>query len=228
MDSPVQYLASQERPEPKPSTKARALSDEECLKLIAATRLGLRDFVCSRLTAYDCPRVSASVADVDLEGGTLTVVAQLDRWKEGQAPKLKGLKTDNGYRTIDLHPALVSVLRERRKDALANGLHRDDSFVFSTEDGRPLTSEYRQGHRGGGYQGRSERGRATASLPAHAPPHLRLPADSARAGRGRGGPQLGDKPDTLLRVYAQAFTDSRRRDEIRELIPPGHQHWLGR
>ena len=45
IESPVQYLASQQRPEPKPSTRARALSDEACSSLIAATRPGLKDFV---------------------------------------------------------------------------------------------------------------------------------------------------------------------------------------
>ena len=33
--------------------------------------------------------------------------------------------------------------------------------------------------------------------------------------------QLGGKPDTLLRVYAQAFQDARRRDEIRQRITEG-------
>ena len=33
--------------------------------------------------------------------------------------------------------------------------------------------------------------------------------------------QLGDKPDTLLRVYAQAFNDSRRREETRTKITEG-------
>jgi len=39
--------------------------------------------------------------------------------------------------------------------------------------------------------------------------------------------RLGDKPDTLLRVYAQAFTDARRRDEIRERIAQGTNIALG-
>jgi hypothetical protein len=33
--------------------------------------------------------------------------------------------------------------------------------------------------------------------------------------------QLGDRPETLLRVYAQAFSDAKRRDEIRERITQG-------
>jgi hypothetical protein len=33
--------------------------------------------------------------------------------------------------------------------------------------------------------------------------------------------QRGDKPDTLLRVHAQAFTDARRHDEIRQRITQG-------
>jgi hypothetical protein len=33
--------------------------------------------------------------------------------------------------------------------------------------------------------------------------------------------QLGDKPDTLLRIYAQAFQEAHRRDEIRQRITEG-------
>ncbi len=33
--------------------------------------------------------------------------------------------------------------------------------------------------------------------------------------------QLGDKPDTLLRIYAQVFNDARRRDEVRQRITEG-------
>ena len=39
--------------------------------------------------------------------------------------------------------------------------------------------------------------------------------------------QPGDKPDTLLKVYAQAFSDARRRDEIRERIAEGTNIALG-
>jgi hypothetical protein len=97
-DSPITYLAPQERPEPKPSTKAGALTDGECSRLIAATRPGLRDFV--SLLALTGVRLSEGLGLrwADVEEATITVNAQLDGWKQGQAPKLKGLKTENGYR----------------------------------------------------------------------------------------------------------------------------------
>jgi integrase len=223
-DSPITYLAPQERPEPKPSTKARALTDDECSRLIAATRPGLRDFV--SLLALTGLRLSEGLGlrwvNVDLEEATITVDAQLDRWKQGQAPKLKGLKTENGHRKVDLHPALVSVLKERRKDALSKGQHRDDSFVFSTEDGRPLS------HRNTARDIEAAAARASLNGDGQRPvsPHMlrhtfasrliALGLDVVEVAR-----QLGDKPDTLLRVYAQAFQDARHRDEIRERIAAG-------
>ena len=47
-------------------------------------------------------------------------------------------------------------------------------------------------------------------------------ARAVRTGRGGGCPALGDRPETLMRVYAQAFTDARRRREgIRDRIAQG-------
>jgi hypothetical protein len=69
----------------------------------------VRDFV--TLLAFPGVRLSEGLGRrwaVDLDGATITVTAQLDRWMQGQAPKFKGLKTENGYRTIDLQPPLVS------------------------------------------------------------------------------------------------------------------------
>ena len=223
-DSPVQYLAPQERPQSKPNTKARALSDDECSTLIRATRPGLRSFVA--FLAYTGVRLSEGLGlrwgDLNLDEGTVTISVQLERWKQGQTPKLKGLKTDNAYRTIDLHPALVSLLREQRKGALARGLHRDDCFVFCTEDGRPLL------HRNAGRDIEVAANRAELNseglrpVSAHILRHtfasrlIALGLDVVEVAR-----QLGDKPDTLLRIYAQAFQDARRRDEIRQRITQG-------
>ena len=67
----------------------------------------------------------------------MTISAQLDRWKQEEGPEeLKTLKTEDGYRSIDLHPALVSVLRGTSKAAsLEKGSTPGDSFAFCTEDG---------------------------------------------------------------------------------------------
>jgi integrase len=223
-DSPVQYLAPQERPESKPTTKARALTDEECSRLIAVTRPGLRTFVA--FLAYTGVRLSEGLGlqwrDLQLDEGTVTISAQLERWRQGEIPRLKGLKTENGYRTIDLHPALVSLLRERRKDALANGVHRDDCFVFCTDGGGPLL------HRNTGRDIEAAANKAELNgegqrpVSAHMLRHtfasrlIALGLDVVEVAR-----QLGDKPDTLLRIYAQAFQDARRRDEIRQRITEG-------
>jgi integrase-like protein len=148
--------------------------------------------------------------------------AQLERWRQGEIPRLKGLKTENGYRTIDLHPSLVSLFRERRKDALAIGLHRDDCFVFFTDDGRPLL------HRNTGRDIEAAANRANPNgegqrpVSAHMLRHtfasrlIALGLDVVEVAR-----QLGDKPDTLLRIYAKAFQNARRRDEIRQRIVEG-------
>lgn len=109
--------------------------------LIAATRPGLRSFVA--VLAYTGVRLSEGLGlrwgDLDLDDGSVTISRQLERWKQGETPSLKKLKTETGYRTIGLHPALVSVLRELRRDALSRGLHRDDCYVLCTVDGRPLS-----------------------------------------------------------------------------------------
>jgi integrase len=136
-------------------------------------------------------------SDVNLDEGTVTITARLERWKRGETPKLtKILKSENGYRTIDLHPALVTLLRDHHKEALGKELHRDERLVFCTDDGRPHSH------------------RNTARD---------IEAAAEKAGLNAEGlrPVLGDKPDTLLRVYAQAFTDARRRDEIRRKITEG-------
>jgi integrase len=229
-DSPIQYLASQERPESRPSTKPRALADEECSKLIRATRPGLRDFVA--FLAYTGVRLSEGLGlrwgDLDLDEGTVAISAQLERWTQGQAPKLKGLKTENGYRTIDLHPALVGLLKERRRQALASGLHRDDCFVFCTEDGRPLSHRNTARDIEAAAKRAGLNGDGLRPVSAHMLRHtfasrlIALGLDVVEVAR-----QLGDKPDTLLRVYAQAFTDARRREEIRERITQGTRIALG-
>ena len=192
--------------------------------MIAATRPGLRSFVA--FLAYTGVRLSEGLGlrwgDLNLDEGTVTIAAQLERWNQGQTPKLTGLKTDNSYRTIDLHPDLVSLFRERRKAALARGLHRDDCFVFCTEDGWPL------GHRNTGrdIEAAAKKTRLNEEGQRPVSPHMlrhtfasrliSLGLDVVEVAR-----QLGDKPDTLLRVYAQAFNDSRRREETRTKITEG-------
>jgi len=197
----IATVPQQERPESKPITKARALTDEECSKLIAATRPGLRSFV--TFLAFTGVRVSEGLGlrwgDLNLDAGSVTISAQLDRWKLGETPKLKGLKTDNGYRKVDLHPALVSLLREHRKAALASGLHRDDCFVFCTIDGKPLlhrntARDIEAAAKKAGLNAEGARPVSAHMLrDTFASRLIALGLDVVEVAR-----QLGDKPDTLL------------------------------
>jgi integrase len=229
-DNPIQYLAPQERPTAKPATKARALTDDECSTLIAHTRPGLRTFV--SFLALTGVRVSEGLGarwgDIDLEAGVFTVSAQLERRGEGDEPKLKSLKSESGYRRIDLHPALVELLRKHRQEALAAGHHSPESFVFCTADGRP------HGHRNTGRDISTAATRAGLNGEGLRPvsPHMlrhtfasrliALGLDVVEVAR-----QLGDKPATLMTTYAQAFQDARRRDEIRDRIASGTNIALG-
>ena len=162
------------------------------------------------------------MGDLNLDEGMVTISAQLERWRRGQAPKFKGLKPENGYRTIDLRLGLVFELRERRKDAFGKGFHRDDCLVFCTEDGGPLSHrntarDIEVAARRAGLNGDGLR-----PVSAHMLRHtfasrlIALGLDVVEVAR-----QLGDKPDTLLRVYEQTFQDARRRDEIRQRITEG-------
>ncbi len=168
------------------------------------------------------PRGWSPATGLSRPAGTFTVTAQLERWKKGETPKHKCLKTENGYRAIDLHPTLVAVLRERRKSAFAAGLYRDDSFVFCTEDGRPLSHRNTARDIEAAAKKAGLNGEGLRPVSAHLLRHtfasrlIALGLDVVEVAR-----QLGDKPDTLLRIYAQVFNDARRRDEVRQRITEG-------
>jgi integrase len=114
------------------------------------------------------------------------------------------------------------VLKERRKAAFSNGQHRDDCFVFPTLGGRPM--HHRNAARGVWMAGTKAglNGEGLRQVSAHMLRHtfasrlISLGLDVVEVAR-----QLGDRPETMMRVYAQAFNDARRRDEIRQRITEG-------
>jgi integrase len=224
-DNPCQYLEPEERPDIAPATKGRALTDEECSRLITTTRPGLRSFVA--FLAYTGVRMSEGLGarweDLNLDAGTFTVKAQLERRREGEELSLKRTKSRNSEdRVIDLHPALVDLLKEHRKQSLSKGLHRPAAFIFCTADGSP------HGHRNTARDISEAADRAGLNgeglrpVSAHMLRHtfasrlIALGLDVVEVAR-----QLGDRPETMMRVYAQAFTDARRREEVRDRIFAG-------
>lgn len=86
-------------------------------------------------------------ANVDLDGARLTVCEQLQRRMpdEGAGARLvlRGLKSDAGYRTLALPPALVALLRAHRaaqnQARLCHGRGwNEDDLVFVSRKGTPL------------------------------------------------------------------------------------------
>lgn len=142
--------------------------------------------------------------------------------EEGRDAEAQVPQDRERYWAIDLHPTLVAVLRERRKSAFAAGLYRDDSFVFCTEDGRPLSHRNTARDIEAAAKKAGLNGEGLRPVSAHLLRHtfasrlIALGLDVVEVAR-----QLGDKPDTLLRIYAQVFNDARRRDEVRQRITEG-------
>jgi integrase len=72
-------------------------------------------------------------ADVDLDGGLVSVRKQLDRHGQRVEPK-----TPQAVREVGLMPALVRTLRTHRADAFSRGVAKASDFVFASETGTPL------------------------------------------------------------------------------------------
>ena len=228
-DSPVQYLAPQERPVSKPSTKARALTDEECSRLIAKTRPRLRAFVAFlaytgvRLSrASDCGGVISTSTRERSRSPPSSSAGSRGRFPPSRASRLRTATAPSTSTPRSSRCSVTGVGRQWR------GLHRSDCFVFCTEDGRPLSHRNTARDIEAAAKKASLNGDGLRPVSAHMLRHtfasrlIALGLDVVEVAR-----QLGDKPDTLLRVYAQAFTDARRRDEIRERIAQGTNIALG-
>jgi integrase len=71
-------------------------------------------------------------SDVDLDRGTLSVVATLEQWRDG-VPVIAEPKTARSRRQVELGEAAVEALRRHRQRNPGIG------FVFTRPDGRPLS-----------------------------------------------------------------------------------------
>jgi len=126
-----------EMPVGRNKTSARVLEVEDVNRLIEATPEPYRLLV--SLLAFTGMRISEALgltwADIDFEGGAVSVRCQLSRAKRGEPAKRILLKTAAGEREIDLAPKLLQALRLHRFASPRKG---DSDFVFVTLTGKPI------------------------------------------------------------------------------------------
>ncbi len=133
--SPAAGLDRDDRPGSTRKRLPRYLDAKQIATLLA--RLGDEYRPLAATLAYAGLRLSEALAlrwsDLDLDGGRVTVTAQLDR--SGHSVPLK---TAASSATLDLLPALVRELRVHRARRAGLGIHlvRADALVFATLTGK--------------------------------------------------------------------------------------------
>lgn len=130
-ENPVRALDRSERPR-SDQRERRVLSGEELQALLDAGREPYRQaFALAAMTGARLGEVlGLRWRSLDLEAGTATIDAQLDRHGN-----LAECKTARSRRTIELPAALIGQLREQK---LRSPTSREDDFVFTSRTGRPL------------------------------------------------------------------------------------------
>ncbi len=132
--NPVSRLKRKEMPKPT-KREMRILSDVEIPRMIAAAddthRALLAAAVFTGLRQGEL--LGLTWADVDLDAGLVRVRRQLDRDGTRTEPK-----TANARREVEMFPALVRMLREHRRLALARGHASPEHPVFASSVGTPL------------------------------------------------------------------------------------------
>ena len=134
--NPLKRVAKAERPTGKTRKQVRALSDEDCSRLIENAAPGWRTLIA--LLLFTGLRISEALAlrwqDVNFEEAVIHVRHQLSRAKANEPASLKRLKTRAGEREVYLLPELANVLR---RDKLASTNSQPEDFVFCTQQGHP-------------------------------------------------------------------------------------------
>lgn len=138
-ESPLKRLAKSERPQGRPRSQPRTLTDDECARLIASAAPGWRTMIAVaastglRLSELHGLRWDA----INFAEGLIHVRFQLSRGTAKKPARLVPLKTGAGERDVYLLPELASLLKRAKAEALAQGRARPESFVFCTREGGP-------------------------------------------------------------------------------------------
>lgn len=135
-NSPVDKLELDERPHPAPRTQ-RVLGREEIARLLDGCLPAYRPLIATAvLTGMRHSELLGLIwDDVDLEGGSIHVRAQLSRAHRGRPAERVRPKTRGGIRRIPLCAQLAAVRSEHRSTSEFNAPH---DWVFVTRNGTPL------------------------------------------------------------------------------------------
>jgi integrase len=144
--NPVAALPKKRRPKrksPKSQRKEhRVLKAEERDRLLAAMTPTYKPVALVGIWTglRENELLGLTWGDIELKGEEPTIYlrAQLSRPTKDRPAVRVSLKTDEFRDVRILNPELVVFLRNRKKDALKLGRHRDTDYIFSTESGRPL------------------------------------------------------------------------------------------
>jgi integrase len=136
-DNPVEQLEADERPRPTRRVQ-RVLGREEIARLLQFCLPAYRALVATALfTGMRLSEVLGLVwDDVDLEGGSVRVRAQLSRARRGTPARRVAPKTRAAARQIPLSPQLAALLRKHRS---ASPHKAGGDWVFATRNGTPLS-----------------------------------------------------------------------------------------
>lgn len=130
-DNPVRQLDRGDRPR-LGRKERRILGREELERLIAAAEPPYRQIIATAasLGTRLGETLGLTWADVDLDEGTVSIVAQIDRHG-----RRVDLKTERSRRVVEAPGSLLAVLREHK---LASAYSRPSDLVFTTRTGAPL------------------------------------------------------------------------------------------
>jgi integrase len=227
VESPLKRLDPSEVPSASGKRKGRSLADEENSRLIEHALPSTRTLVA--FYAFTGVRQSEALAvrwgDLDLEAGVVTIGRQLVRKKRGQTARCDVLKTarrESGCkeREIELHPALVKLLKRHKADAFARGHAGSGDYVFATTTGGPLSQRNvtRDLRKAADRAGLTDDEKLTTHDLRHTAISRWIAAglDPVTVAR-----MAGDTVETILKTYAHEFERARRKDEIRAKLEAG-------
>lgn len=208
--------ASLGKESPKPSnTKVdgRALTAEDIARLLEHAP---ETYVALLTTAvYTGLRQSELLGlrwrDVDFESGLLRVRFQLSRAQGGRKAECVALKTGAATRDVELRPAVLRALQDKRATRFELSRAHPEDFVFGTRKGTPSFTTTRA--RGIDVAANAAGlGRVTFHdlRRTYASHLIRSGADAVRAAG-----QLGHKnPSLTLDTYARDFAEAQRNDDL--------------
>lgn len=223
--NPVRELERDERPSVA-TREMRALARVEIPRLLAAAPPTYRSLLAAAVfTGLRFGELlGLTWADLDFDAQVVRVRMQIDRWKQGEAPRRVEPKTPQAVRDVVLMPTLAALLREHKERAFARGQARPEDLVFSSARGTPL--HQRNVVRRGLDPAVAEAGLADDGRPSLRFHDLRHTFASLLIAEGLNvvfvSRQLGHAdPAITLRVYAHLFDQAEHAQRARDALEAG-------